>query len=150
MKNIEINEVEKNFLEAGIAIKKSLLTSEEIKEICHLVSKAHKDKEVNMPVAKDIELIEIYKNLNFRFRVEEEYYDLIMNPINEAFQGGIIITEDNKRILPVRIFKNIQFSNGEEYKITECNIEYQSGYIIMSLDIRFTGCIVDNNMRVKE
>jgi hypothetical protein len=31
---IKINEVEKNFMKAGIAIKKSLLTSEEMNKIC--------------------------------------------------------------------------------------------------------------------
>ena len=92
-----------------------------------------------MPIAKDVELIEIYKKLNFKFMVEEEYFDLVMYPIREVFLSGIAITEENKRILPVRIFKNIQFNNNEKYRITECNIESQGKYIIMSLDMQFTG-----------
>ena len=92
-----------------------------------------------MPIVKDIELIETYKKLTFKFMVEEEYFDLVMYPISEAFLSGTIITEGNKRILPVRIFKNIQFDNDEKYRITECNIESQGKYIIMSLDMQFTG-----------
>ena len=88
-----------------------------------------------MPIGKDIQLIQIDKNLYFEFMVEEEYYDLIINPIYEAFQSGTIITDDNKRILPVRIFTRIDFRNNARYRINEWNITSQNEYIIIRLNM---------------
>ena len=88
-----------------------------------------------MPIVKDIQLIEFKKILNFEFMVEIACYDIIMSPVTEAFQSHTIITDDNKRILPAKIFNRIQFFKGEGYRITGGDITLKDDYIIQRLEM---------------
>lgn len=100
-----------------------------------------------MSKKKDIELMKVrididyedkfcLNHFNFRFKIGKEYYSLIINSIDNAFRSGIIIENYNKKMLPSKIRYHLKFDNDKGYKITECNIEYQNGYIIMSLEMK--------------
>jgi hypothetical protein len=111
----------------------------------------------NIPITKEIELMKVrididYENkfclnhFNFRFKIESGYYDyLIANPIDDAFRSGVIIEDHNKKILPLRIRYYLKFDNDKGYKITECNVEYKNGYIIMSLEMKMISMMVTEN-----
>jgi len=84
----------------------------------------------------NIQLVQVNVNFDFDFLIENEDYDLIMNPIDDIFRNAEKIDNDNKKILPTEILKYMNFKNKEKYMITKYNITDRGNNIEIGLEMR--------------
>ena len=88
-----------------------------------------------------IELIQIDCSMCFEIRFKADIRDFeITNAIFDRFKSGSIITNENKKILPTKVYKRLDFRHGERYRVNSCNLScsFPNGYIGLDLEFRLT------------
>jgi len=88
----------------------------------------------------NVELVQISKNINFEFRFKEENNEQVLQEINDLFDKRVMITNENKKILPTIIYRRLDFRHGERYKIDNfyLSANFPLGYIGITLDLSLT------------
>ena len=89
----------------------------------------------------NIELVKIDCSICFEIRFKEDVgHPEITSAIFDKFKAGAIITKDNKKLLPTKIYKRLDFRHGERYRVNSCNLSctFPMGYIGVDLEFRLT------------
>lgn len=88
---------------------------------------------------KPIKIImkEIQKNISLEFLIEDTYETI--NIIDDTFKEGTMLTNENKKMLPAKIYKEIDFRHGERYRLSSYMLSLSGRYLVVEIDLRFVG-----------